>query len=232
METALGKILVVDDDIHINSLITRFLQKRQYDVEFAHDGKTGRKKFESFQPDLVILDINLPDTLGYNLCQEMQGDRDVFVLMLTSRGDVEDKKKGFLLGADDYLTKPFDLEELEFRIQAILRRRRVSTSNKTEILHVGDILINPKTREVKIDEELINLTSLEFDLLFFLASHPHRVWTRDDLVYNVWHNNPIGDNRVVDVHIGQIRRKIEIKPHQSYITTIRRVGYKFNYQTT
>lgn len=232
METALGKILVVDDDIHINSLITRFLQKRQYDVEFAHDGKTGREKFESFQPDLVILDINLPDTLGYNLCQEMQGDRDVFVLMLTSRGDVEDKKKGFLLGADDYLTKPFDLEELEFRIQAILRRRRVSTSNNTEILHIGDILINPKTREVKIDEELINLTSLEFDLLFFLASHPHRVWTRDDLVYNVWHNNPIGDNRVVDVHIGQIRRKIEIKPHQSYITTIRRVGYKFNYQTT
>ena len=231
METALAKILVVDDDIHIANLIARFLKKKQYQIKCTHDGQNARDIFYQFRPDLVILDINLPDTLGYNLCREMQENQDVFVLMLTSRTDVEDKKRGFSTGADDYLTKPFDLEELEFRVQAILRRRRAVDSSNMNMIEIGDLSINPETREVKRQQEIINLTSLEFDLLYFLASHPVKVWRREDLVTHVWQNNPMGDNRVVDVHIGQIRRKIE--PDSSnplYIFTIRGVGYKFDYR--
>ncbi len=230
MEIALAKILVVDDDVNIANLIGRFLQQKQYQVECTYDGKTAREKFKQFRPDLVILDVNLPDALGYNLCQEMQTNQDVFVLMLTSRTDVEDKKRGFSTGADDYLTKPFDLEELEFRLQAILRRRRVVDSSDMNIIELGDLCINPECREVKVKQKVITLTSLEFDLLYFLASHPVKVWRREDLVTNVWQNNPMGDNRVVDVHIGQIRRKIESDPSNPlYIFTIRGVGYKFNY---
>ena len=233
MEIAPAKILIVDDDIHITNLIARFLQQKKYKIEFAYDGQTAIEIFRRFRPDLVILDINLPDTLGYNLCEEMQNNQDVFVLMLTSRTDVEDKKKGFSIGADDYLTKPFDLQELEFRVQAILRRRRVVDSSELNVIYLGDLLINPETREVKVKQKTIPLTSLEFDLLYFLASHPTRVWRREDLVTNVWQNNPMGDNRVVDVHIGQIRRKIEPDPSNPlYIFTIRGVGYKFDYQSS
>lgn len=233
MELALAKILVVDDDIHITNLITRFLKQKQYLVEYANDGQKARDIFKHFHPDLVILDINLPDTLGYNLCAEMQENNDVFVLMLTSRTDVEDKKKGFSTGADDYLTKPFDLEELEFRIQAILRRRRTIKTVGGEILNFGDLVINPDTREVKVKTQSITLTSLEFDLLYFLASNPNRVWSREDLVNNVWQSNPMGDNRVVDVHIGQIRRKIELDSEATrHISTVRGVGYKFEIENS
>ncbi|MBD2394644.1 response regulator transcription factor [Cyanobacterium aponinum FACHB-4101] len=233
MEVVLAKILVVDDDIHITNLITRFLRQKQYLVEYANDGQKARDIFKHFHPDLVILDINLPDTLGYNLCAEMQENNDVFVLMLTSRTDVEDKKKGFSTGADDYLTKPFDLEELEFRIQAILRRRRIIKSVGGETLDFGDLVINPENREVKVKTQSITLTSLEFDLLYFLASNPNRVWSREDLVNNVWQSNPMGDNRVVDVHIGQIRRKIELDSEATrHISTVRGVGYKFEIENS
>jgi DNA-binding response OmpR family regulator len=229
MEASLAKVLIVDDDIHITNLITRFLKQKNYQVEYASDGQTAREIFKVFRPDLVILDINLPDTLGYNLCEEMQKNNDVFILMLTSRTDVEDKKKGFLMGADDYLTKPFDLEELEFRTQAILRRRRLINPEDVKIIELDNLIINPETREVKFHNQIVPLTSLEFDLLYFLASNPGKVWKRDDLVTNVWQSNPMGDNRVVDVHIGQIRRKIIQRDLHSpqYIITIRGVGYKF-----
>lgn len=229
MEAVSIKILVVDDDIPITNLITRFLKQKQYQVETANDGKTAKEIFNRFRPDLVILDINLPDTLGYNLCQEMRRDQDVFILMLTSRTDLEDKKKGFLTGADDYLTKPFDLEELEFRLQAILRRRRLIKNQEDRIINTGNLMINPETREVKLKNKILNLTALEFDLLYFLASNPAKVWRREDLMMNVWQTEVLGDNRLVDVHIGQIRRKIESDTNNpQYIKTIRGVGYKFN----
>ncbi|MBF2056676.1 MAG: response regulator transcription factor [Cyanobacterium sp. T60_A2020_053] len=228
MATFSSKILVVDDDTSIGNLVSRFLQKKNYEVKYATDGKTAIDIFGEFRPDLVVLDINLPDTLGYNLCVEMQNHSDVFILMLTSRTDAEDKKKGFVTGADDYLTKPFDLEELEFRVQAILKRRRLVKSSPENQVHLDDLRINPETREVFIKNENIILTSLEFDILYFLATHPNKVWRREDLVNNVWENNPMGDNRVVDVHIGQIRRKIEEDSnHPRYILTVRGVGYKF-----
>ncbi|MBE9221112.1 response regulator transcription factor [Cyanobacterium stanieri LEGE 03274] len=228
MSITCPKILIVDDDISIGNLVSRFLQKKDYIVEYANNGKTAINIFGEFKPDLVILDINLPDTLGYNLCTEMQNTSDVFVLMLTSRTDLEDKKKGFITGADDYITKPFDLEELEFRVQAILKRQRIVKSSPESLITIDNLIINPETREVKINEQVITLTTLEFDLLYFLANNPGKVWRREDLVSHVWDNNPIGDNRVVDVHIGQIRKKIEKdcnNPH--FILTVRGVGYKF-----
>ena len=228
MHMVSAKILVVDDDPAIRNLILRFLRQKKYEVESAEDGENALKKFEQFNPDLVILDVNLPDALGYNLCQEMQGSTDVFILMLTSRSDAADKKEGFLKGADDYLTKPFDLQELEFRVKAILKRQRTVTSSEKQPLTYENLTIDPVRREVKINETFIMLTALEFDLLHFLASRPGRVWRREELIQNVWDYEYVGDQRVVDVHIGQIRKKIELDAAEpSYIQTVRGVGYKF-----
>ncbi len=176
MVMAPAKILVVDDDPAVRNLIQRFLIKQNYQVEAAEDGKTALAPFEQFNPDLVILDVNLPDVIGFNLCQEMQSRNGVFVLMLTSRTDEADKIRGFSKGADDYLTKPFGLGELEVRVAAILRRQRVVTTAEQKRLVFEKLMIDPVRREVTLNHQPIPLTALEFDLLHFLASHPGRVW--------------------------------------------------------
>jgi DNA-binding response OmpR family regulator len=225
---ALAKILVVDDDPAIRNLIQRFLSKQNYQVEAAEDGKTALTMFEQFNPDLVILDVNLPDAIGYNLCEEMQTRTKVFVLMLTSRADEADKIRGFSQGADDYLTKPFSLAELEVRVGAILKRQRTVTAAEKQRLIFEKLVIDPERREVTLNHQLIPLTALEFDLLRFLASHPGRVWRRSELIQEIWDYEYVGDQRVVDVHIGQIRKKIEIDTTQPIlIQTVRGVGYKF-----
>ena len=228
MAMALAKILIVDDDPAIRNLIQRFLSKQNYQVEAAEDGKTALAIFDQFNPDLVILDVNLPDATGYNLCEEMQKRTKVFVLMLTSRADEADKIRGFAQGADDYLTKPFGLGELEVRVGAILKRQRTVTAPEKQRLSFEKLLIDPERREVTLNNQLIPLTALEFDLLRFLASHPGRVWRRAELLQEVWDYDYVGDQRVVDVHIGQIRKKIEIDATQPIlIQTVRGVGYKF-----
>lgn len=228
MTMASPKILVVDDDPAIRNLILRFLSRKNYQMQSAHDGKTALTMFEQFNPDLVILDVNLPDALGYDLCQKMQKGTDVFVLFLTSRGDAADKNKGFEQGGDDYLTKPFDLQELENRVGAILKRRREVTATEQQRLVFDKLVIDPGRREVTIGEEIVPLTALEFDLLHYLARNPGRVLRRSELIQEVWEYDYVGDQRVVDVHIGQIRRKIEIDSSQpSLIQTVRGVGYKF-----
>ncbi|WP_204102323.1 MULTISPECIES: response regulator transcription factor [Spirulina sp. CCY15215] len=230
MATDSAKILVVDDDPAIRNLVERFLSQKKYQVESAADGKSALVAFDSFNPDLVILDVNLPDALGYNLCEQMQSRTDVFVLMLTSRNDTEDKAIGFRKGADDYLTKPFDLQELEFRVGAILKRKRVvATPPEKEIIEFGYLAIDPQRREVKVSGQLVSFTSLEFDLLYYLASHPNEALSRPTLIKDVWdYDDMVGDQRVVDVHIGQIRKKIENDSAQpSLIKTIRGYGYRF-----
>lgn len=225
---ATAKILVVDDDPAIRNLIHRFLAKQGFQMESAADGKSAMALFEQFNPDLVVLDVNLPDANGYNLCQEMQGRTGVFVLMLTSRTDEADKIRGFSQGADDYLTKPFSLGELGVRVGAILKRQRVVTTVEQQCLTFDRLVIDPVRREVLLDDSVIPLTALEFDLLHFLASHPGRVWRRAELIQEVWDYDYVGDQRVVDVHIGQIRKKIETDVSQpSLIQTVRGVGYKF-----
>lgn len=225
---AQAKILVVDDESAIRNLIYRFLGKQDYLVESAEDGKSALAMFESFNPDLVILDVNLPDVTGYSLCQEMQSRTNVFILMLTSRTDESDKVRAFSQGADDYITKPFSLVELGARIGAILKRQRTVITAEQQCLVFSNLVIDPVRREVKLNEDLVPLTALEFDLLHFLASNPGRVWRRSDLIQQVWDYEYVGDQRVVDVHIGQIRKKIEIDTSQpALIQTVRGVGYKF-----
>ena len=233
MVMAAAKVLVVDDDSAVRNLIQRFLLQQNYQVESAEDGKMALAVFEQFNPDLVILDVNLPDVVGFNLCQEMQNRSGVFVLMLTSRTDEADKIRGFSKGADDYLTKPFGLGELEVRVAAILRRQRVLANTEQQRLVFEKLIIDSVRREVMVNNETIPLTALEFDLLHFLASHPGRVWRRAELIQQVWDYEYVGDQRVVDVHIGQIRKKIEIYPTKStLIQTIRGVGYKFECPTS
>lgn len=222
------KILVVDDDPAIRNLIHRFLSQQGYQVESGEDGQTGLELFEQLNPDLVVLDVNLPDTTGYKLCQEMQRRTGVFVLMLTSRTDEADKMKGFAEGADDYITKPFSLVEIGARVAAILKRKRIVTHSEQQSLTFGQLLIDPVRREVIISSQIVALTALEFDLLYCLASKPGRVWRRSELLHEVWDYEYVGADRVVDVHIGQIRRKIEPDTAQiSMIQTVRGVGYKF-----
>ncbi|AFZ07846.1 two component transcriptional regulator, winged helix family [Oscillatoria nigro-viridis PCC 7112] len=222
------KILVVDDDPAIRNLIHRFLSQQGYQVESGEDGRTGLELFEQLNPDLVVLDVNLPDTTGYKLCQEMQRRTGVFVLMLTSRTDEADKMKGFAEGADDYITKPFSLVEIGARVAAILKRKRIVTPAEQQTLTFGELLIDPVRREVILGSQIVALTALEFDLLYCLASKPGRVWRRSELLHEVWDYEYVGADRVVDVHIGQIRRKIEPDANQiSMIQTVRGVGYKF-----
>lgn len=230
------KILVVDDNPAIRNLVQRFLSQKQYQVESASDGQSALDVFERFNPTLVILDVNLPDALGYNLCEEMQKRTDVFVLMLTSRTNPEDKAIGFRKGADDYLTKPFDLQELEFRVGALLKRQRmVITNAQPRKLIAGHITIDPQQRQVWVDEKLVPFTTLEFDLLNFLVAHPNEAMSRVKLISAVWSydESSVGDQRVVDVHIGQIRRKIESKEKDvaqnlAQIKTIRGFGYRLD----
>ncbi len=225
-----AKILVVDDDPAIRTLIVRFLGQKGYAVAAATDGQSATETFQSFSPDLVILDINLPDTLGYALCEQMQESKDTYVLILTSRTDATDKVRGFTQGADDYLTKPFDIIELEHRVHAILRRQRspVVSPAQDENLNFADLNIDPMRHVVAVKGEPVNLTALEFNLLHFLAKNANKVWRRSELIQAVWGYDYLGDQRVVDVHIGQIRRKLEnLMQQETPIKTVRGVGYMF-----
>ncbi|MEB3340870.1 response regulator transcription factor [Okeania sp.] len=224
-----AKILAIDDDPAIRTLIQRYLSQQNYQVESAGDGKTALELFSKFAPDLVVLDVNLPDTTGFKLCQEMQKNTNVFVLMLTSLADEESKLQGFEGGADDYMTKPFGLIELSARVRAILKRRKLVLTPEPKNLKIGDLVIFPLGREVKVKEESIALTALEFDLLNCLATEPGRVWKRSELIQEVWNFEYVGDERVVDVHISQIRKKIEKKSDNlPRIITVRGIGYKLD----
>lgn len=221
------KILAVDDDPAIRTLIHRYLSQQGYQVESAGDGKTALEIFNKLSPDLVVLDVNLPDTTGFQLCKEMQSITDVFVLMLTSLGDENNVSKGFEEGADDYVTKPFGLVELGARVRAILKRQRLVSTPESENIKFGDLEIDPLGREVQVKGELIPLTALEFDLLHCLARTPGRPLERSELIQEVWDYEYVGDERVVDVHIGQIRKKLDnYGENIPRIKTVRGIGYK------
>ncbi|MEB3342875.1 response regulator transcription factor [Okeania sp.] len=222
------KILVVDDDPAIRNLVYRYLSQQNYEVKSAQDGQTALNLFKEFQPDLVVLDINLPDTTGFKLCQEMQSYNDVFVLMLTSLGDEADKVKGFGLGADDYITKPFGIEELGARIRAILKRQKLPSQKKSDQLIFGDLVIDCITREVKFKNKIIPLTHIQFSILSCMAARPGYAWKRSELFDEVWDGEGDRSPKCSDVHVGQIRKKLkESGCDFEYITTVWKVGYKF-----
>lgn len=223
-----ARILIVDDELSIRTLLARYLQQQGYTIESASNADEGLELFRSFRPNLVILDLNLPDGSGYELCPVMQQETGVLVMMLTSRVETADRLQGFHQGADDYITKPFNLPEVGARVTALLKRQRMTATPITQIMQFGSLVINPETREVKRDDEEIVLTALEFNLLLTMARVPGRVWRRGELISSAWQGEYTGDERVVDVHIGQIRKKLELNIDQpEFIRTVRGVGYKF-----
>ncbi|MEA5534311.1 response regulator transcription factor [Crocosphaera sp. XPORK-15E] len=223
------KILIVDDDPAICQLISRFFSYNNYNIVSAADAKMARQIFQKLNPDLVILDVNLPDESGFGLCKEIR-QTGALVLMLTCMTDTSYVLEGFEQGADDYLTKPFNLEILKAKIAALLKRRNFGgtpLSYPDRRLIINDLAIDPNRCEVTLEDEVLPLTTLEFELLYFLATHPNRVWERSDLISAVWgDNHEVGVERKVDVHIGQIRKKID-DPDAKLIKTVRGRGYLF-----
>ncbi|UIE39541.1 response regulator transcription factor [Leptodesmis sichuanensis] len=208
MVTSPARILVVSHDPAIRNLISRFLTRQNYEIEATEDGKTAIAVFQQFNPDLVILDSDLPDASGYNLCQEMQSATGVFVLILTNRTDEAARTRAFSQGADDYITKPFSLGELGVRVGAILKRQRTVLTGEQQSLTFENLVIDPVRREVQLNGNLVPLTALEFDLLYFLARNPSRTWNRAELIQEVWDYEYVGDQRVVNVHLGRIWSKL------------------------
>ncbi|MBE9045041.1 response regulator transcription factor [Pleurocapsales cyanobacterium LEGE 10410] len=221
-------MLIVDDDLSLQHLIERFLSYNNYHTEVASNCKLARQKFKIFQPDLVILDVNLPDDLGFNLCEELR-KTNVMIVMLSSMADNNYILEAFARGADDYITKPFDLQIIKAKIDALFRRsdRHSSLAKIEQLLVVDKLKINFYRREVMLNNHLVSLTALEFDLLYFLANNPNRVWDRAELISAIWQKDDYnGDDRKVDIHIGRIRKKIGDLGGK-FIKTVWGRGYMF-----
>jgi two-component system alkaline phosphatase synthesis response regulator PhoP len=222
-------ILVVDDEANIRNLVKAYLEADGFTVEMAADGPGGLQAFRRYQPEVVILDIMLPGMDGLEVLQHIRRESDAYVLMLTAKTEETDRVIGLTVGADDYLTKPFSPRELVARVKAILRRdRRPCSDGNTRHLNFTHLTIDVDSYEVLVNGEPVELTTLEFDLLKTLASHAGRVLSREQLIEQVWGYDFYGDTRVVDVHIGHIRQKLEEDPaNPHFINTVRGVGYKF-----
>jgi len=221
-----AKILVVDDEKPIVQTIQAYLEREGFTVYTAFDGSTALKAVRAYRPDLVVLDIMLPGLDGLEVLRQIRTFSDVYVIMLTARTEEPDRIVGLTMGADDYMTKPFSPRELVARVKAVLRRQRANTTDLP--LRFRRLQIDYAARKVWKDGEEVNLTPLEFDLLYTLARHHGRALSREQLIESVWGYDYFGDDRVVDVHIGHLRKKIEDKPAQpTLIVTVRGVGYRF-----
>lgn len=224
----LTKILIIEDEEAIADLLAYGLQKEGFQTKLAHNGKDGLREIEAFKPDLLLLDWMLPDQSGLDICKQIMGKYMLPIIMITARSDISDKVIGMELGADDYITKPFDMREVIVRIRTLLRRinpiTAVNEEAATAIIKFKTIEINVPERMVKKDNELIELTPKEFDLLMTLTSSRGRVFTRSNLLDLVWGYNYFGDTRTVDIHIQRLRKKLDAN---DIITTVFRVGYKF-----
>jgi two-component system alkaline phosphatase synthesis response regulator PhoP len=227
MKTA--TILVVDDEQNILNIVSAYLQAESYTVHTATDGLSGLKAARALKPDLIILDMMLPGMDGLEVLQHLRRESEVYVIMLTAKSEETDKVVGLSVGADDYLTKPFSARELVARVKAALRRYGQSGSAiETNMLTFRRLRIDVGARRVWKDDEPVELTTLEFDLLHALAEHRGRVLSREQLLERVWGHDFYGEDRVVDVHLGHVRKKIEAEPaNPELITTVRGVGYRF-----
>ena len=221
-----SRILVVDDDKNICELIRLYLQKEGYTVEIANDGLAALEKFSQNPPAAMILDIMLPKIDGIEVLKRMRKAGNIPVIMLTAKGEVFDKVLGLELGADDYMVKPFEPKELVARLKAVLRRFESAENLEKEIVY-PNIRINLSTYELVLSGKSIDIPPKELELLYFLASHPNRVFTRDQLLDEVWGYDFFGDSRTVDVHVKRLREKLEGYESSWQLKTVWRVGYKF-----
>jgi len=223
-----AKILLVDDERSILDLVTAYLKPEGYQVYTAMDGPAALKAARSFKPDLIVLDIMLPGMDGVEVLSQLRRESGVYVIMLTAKAEETDKIVGLSVGADDYLTKPFSPRELVARIKAALRRLRPGQALPDQsVLAFPHLRIDTGSRRVSVDDRPIELTSIEFELLRALAEHAGRVLSREQLLEKVWGYDYYGEIRVVDVHVGHIRRKLG---DERFITTVRGAGYRFEDQ--
>ena len=224
------KILIVDDDENIAELISLYLTKECFETLIVHDGETALSSVESFAPNLILLDLMLPGIDGYQVCREVRAKYATPIIMLSAKGEIFDKVLGLELGADDYMEKPFDSKELVARVKAVLRRYKQSASptpeRRVKVVEYPDLTINQTNYSVVYMGKPIDMPPKELELLYFLAASPNHVFTREQLLDQIWGYEYIGDTRTVDVHIKRLREKI--KDHDSWkIATIWGIGYKF-----
>ncbi len=222
------RILVVEDEPMVAEVVERYLRRDGHEVRVVHDGQTALDAFDQFQPDLIVLDVMLPGIDGMEVCRQVRARSETPVIMLTARGEEVDKLLGLGLGADDYVTKPFSPRELAARVKAVLRRSGLGIQADGDALRFGDLRINGRTRGVEDQRGEIQLTAREFDLLFYLASHPGQVFSREQLMDCVWDYEFAGDSSTVTVHMRRLRSKVEVDPPRPrHLKTVWGVGYKF-----
>ena len=219
-------VLVVEDDRNISDLIRMYLEKEGFEVSIAYDGGKAVEEFERRQPDLVLLDIMLPVLDGWGVCQRIRQKAKTPIIMLTAKSDVDDRITGLEMGADDYLVKPFEMKELMARINAVLRRSEIPDDTRKK-LSFDKLIINLDSYELTVDGKQIDTPPKELELLYHLASTPNRVYTRNQLLDEVWGFDYFGDSRTVDVHIKRLREKVENVSDQWALKTVWGVGYKF-----
>lgn len=220
------KILVVDDDVNICDLLRIYFENEGYEVKTANDGAEGVSFFKMYEPDLVLLDIMLPKKDGWQVCREIREKSSVPIIMLTAKGETNDKISGLEMGADDYVTKPFDVKELIARVHAVMRRTD-SEAPVEKKLEFDKLTINLDSYELIVDGKKVEAPPKEMELLYHLASSPNRVFTRNQLLDEVWGFDYFGDSRTVDVHIKRLREKLEGVSDKWSLKTVWGVGYKF-----
>lgn len=225
------KILIVDDDENIAELISLYLNKECFDTRMVHDGESALKAFEEYGPNLILLDLMLPGIDGYQVCREIRSHSTTPIIMLSAKGEVFDKVLGLEMGADDYMIKPFDSKELVARVKAVLRRYQpakpeVRASEKLKCVEFSGLTVNLTNYTVECDGNNVEMPPKEIELLYFLASSPNQVFTREQLLNQIWGYEFIGDPRTVDVHIKRLREKIH--DHGDWaLSTVWGIGYKF-----
>ena len=224
-------VLVVEDDPNIRELLQLYLEKDGYAVTLASDGGQGLAKFRAIKPNLVLLDVMMPVMDGWAVCKAIRAESNTPVIMLTAKGETDDKVTGLKSGADDYVTKPFEMKELLARIEAVLRRSDLSTEeNKARRLVFDKLIIDMDAFELTVDGKKVDTPPKEMELLFYLASSPNRVYTRNQLLDEVWGFDYFGDSRTVDVHVKRLREKLEGISENWSVKTVWGVGYKFEVQ--
>lgn len=225
------KVLIVDDDNNIAELISLYFTKECFDTMIVNDGEGALNSFDTFKPDLVLLDLMLPGIDGYQVCRELRSKSQIPIIMLSAKGEVFDKVLGLELGADDYMEKPFDSKELVARAKAVLRRYKpapapAALEKDTKSVEYPDLIVNQTNYSVIYFGQPVDMPPKELELLYFLASSPNQVFTREQLLDHIWGYEYIGDTRTVDVHIKRLREKI--KDHKAWrISTVWGIGYKF-----
>jgi DNA-binding response OmpR family regulator len=226
MDMPVQRILVVDDEESILKVVDYALTQAGYEVHTAGDASGGEFLFGQVHPDLVILDVMLPGKSGLDIARDLRATSSVPIIMLSARGDEVDRILGLEFGADDYVTKPFSPRELVSRVKAILRRVQSGPDENASIC-VGDLEIDTSSRQVKLDHAPVHLTSSEYGILLHLARHPGHAFSRQEILTSLWDESPVGDERAIDVHIHNIREKIEADPkNPTYILTVRGFGYR------